>query len=215
MNKIVVFLLILPQLVAGQASISKIRQFSDSLIAKSIGDTLIPGVGLSIFQNDSVFVSHYGMANLEKKIPVDETTLFQLGSVGKLFTVIAVLQQVEKGTLDLQKDVNDYLKEFMIDDNHVKPITLQNLLTHTAGLDDQVIGYLARTEKEVEPLAQHLKKNMPKTFGICVALRDKSGFYSGDDKQKRGGVDRCPEEFCALMRASGLKITCPGLTKCF
>ena len=177
MNKIVVFLLILPQLVAGQASISKIRQFSDSLIAKSIGDTLIPGVGLSIFQNDSVFVSHYGMANLEKKIPVDETTLFQLGSVGKLFTVIAVLQQVEKGTLDLQKGVNDYLKEFMIDDNHVKPITLQNLLTHTAGSDDQVIGYLARTEKEVEPLAQHLKKNMPKTFGICVALRNKSGFF--------------------------------------
>ena len=52
----------------------------------------------------------YGYADIEKKQPVDpEATLFRPGSVSKLFTWTAVMQQVERGKLDLDADVNQYL----------------------------------------------------------------------------------------------------------
>lgn len=164
MNKILVFLFTLPQFGIGQPSNRNIKRFRDSLINRSIHEKLVPGVGLVISKNDTTHLKTYGLANLERKIPVNDSTLFQLGSVGKLFTVIAVLQQVEKGTLDLHKNVNDYMHEFKIENPYARPLTLQDLLTHTAGLDNRIIGYLARRESEVEPLGVHLKKSMPPLF---------------------------------------------------
>ena len=59
------------------------------------------------------------------------------GSVSKLFTWTAVMQLVEQGKLDLNKDVNEYL-DFKIPEAFGKPITLTNILTHTPGFEEQI-----------------------------------------------------------------------------
>ena len=63
------------------------------------------------------------------------TTLFRPGSVSKLFTWTAVMQLVEQGKLDLDRDVNAYL-DFKIPPAFGKPITLRNCMTHTAGFEE-------------------------------------------------------------------------------
>ncbi len=163
MKKALLFLLLVPQLAIGQISTMRLGAMLDSLVNAGIEQKLVPGLGLVLVSGDSTFSAAYGYANIEKKILVDTTTLFQLGSVGKLFTAIAVLQQVEAGKLDLQADVNQYVSGFKTAPPG-RPITLFDLLTHTAGLDDRVIGYLARSEKEVKPLDEHLRERMPPSF---------------------------------------------------
>jgi len=140
-----------------------LTSFSDSLINHGIGVKMIPGMILVIRKQDTAFIKAYGLKNVERSAPADTTTLFQMGSVGKLFTVIAVLQQVEAGKLSLTADINSYLKEFKID-SRGRPITLFDLLTHTAGFDEQYIGYVARSMREVKSLGEHLRDHMPATF---------------------------------------------------
>lgn len=79
----------------------------------------------------------YGYADLDKRTPVDpKLTLFRPGSVSKLLTWTAVMQQVEHGKIDLDADVNKYL-DFKIPDYQGKPVTMRNLMQHTAGFEEQ------------------------------------------------------------------------------
>ena len=57
------------------------------------------------------------------------------------------MQLVEKGQLDLDADVNDYLTAFKIDDTYSEPVTLRHILTHTAGFEDGGLGYLFRKDE--------------------------------------------------------------------
>jgi CubicO group peptidase (beta-lactamase class C family) len=65
--------------------------------------------------------------------PVDDATMFQIGSIGKSFSAIVALQLVEEGRLDLQAPVTDVLPWFRVGGGRA-PITLHHLLTHSAGL---------------------------------------------------------------------------------
>jgi CubicO group peptidase (beta-lactamase class C family) len=159
---IALFLLVF-QMTFAQGNFSAVVRKSDSLFNKGLNEKMIPGGVVAIVQGDSAYGRAYGLRNVAQNLTADTTTLFQLGSVGKLFTAIAVLQQAEAGKLDLNKDVNQYLEGWSIASTG-RPITLMDLLTHTAGLNDRIIGYLARSENEVQPLEEHLKTFMPSTF---------------------------------------------------
>ena len=63
--------------------------------------------------------------------------LFRPGSIAKLFTAMAVMQLVEQGKLDLDKDVREYL-DFEIPRKFPEPITLRRILTHTAGFEESI-----------------------------------------------------------------------------
>ncbi len=85
----------------------------------------------------------YGFSDVDKRTPVDpERTLFRPGSVSKLFTWTAVMQLVEAGKIDLDVDVNRYL-DFKIPTRDGKPVTMRNLLQHTAGFEEQVKGIIS------------------------------------------------------------------------
>lgn len=135
----------------------------DSLFQQGLNEKLIPGGTVALVIGDSSYIKSFGLKQVERNQAADTTTLFQLGSVGKLFTAIAVLQLVDEGKLDLLADVNQYLDGFAVDPPG-RPITLTDLLTHTAGFNDRLIGYLARSEKEIQPLGDHLKALMPSSF---------------------------------------------------
>ncbi|NIJ37130.1 CubicO group peptidase (beta-lactamase class C family) [Sphingopyxis panaciterrae] len=118
----------------------------------------IPGAVVVVVRGGQVVLEKgYGFADVAKRAPVlPETTLFRPGSVSKLFTWTAVMQQVEAGKLDLDKDVNAYL-DFKIPPYQGKPITLRNIMTHTAGFQESV-RYLISSDPKA---AMALKKQMP------------------------------------------------------
>src|SRR5262249_9429150 len=78
-------------------------------------------------------------------------TLCRPGSVSKLFTWTAVMQQVEQGKLDLDADVNQYL-DFKIPARDGKPVTLRNIMTHTSGFEEHVKGLMSTEEDPVPTL---------------------------------------------------------------
>ncbi|HZF26032.1 MAG TPA: serine hydrolase [Steroidobacteraceae bacterium] len=124
----------------------------------------VAGAMVVVVKDGAVFFEKgYGYEDTDKQVAVDpEQTLFRPGSVSKLFTWTAVMQLVEQGKLDLDADVNTYLKDFKIPATYPQPITLRNLLTHTPGLEDGGVGYLfAESEKNLQPLGQWLAAHVP------------------------------------------------------
>jgi len=118
----------------------------------------IPGAVVVVVRGGQVVLEKgYGFSDVAKRAPVlPETTLFRPGSVSKLFTWTAVMQQVEAGKIDLDKDVNAYL-DFKIPPYQGKPVTMRNIMTHTAGFQESVRYLISSDPKAV----MTLKKQMP------------------------------------------------------
>jgi CubicO group peptidase (beta-lactamase class C family) len=98
----------------------------------------IAGAVIAVVKDGQIVTERgFGYADMEKHTPVDpKTTLFRPGSVSKLVTWTAVMQQVEAGKIDLDADVNQYL-DFKIPPLNGKPITMRNLMQHSAGFEEQ------------------------------------------------------------------------------
>ena len=122
----------------------------------------IPGAVVVVVQGRQVLLEKgYGFADVAKRAPVrPETTLFRPGSVSKLFTWTAVMQQVEAGRIDLDKDVNAYL-DFKIPPYEGKPVTMRNIMTHTAGFEESLRYLASSNSKPVLPLEKQLPLSLP------------------------------------------------------
>src|SRR5690242_18693415 len=106
----------------------------DNFIPRKMAAALTPGLALALTDGERLLaVRTYGYAGLAAHAPVTPDTLFEIGSQGKTFTAIAILQQVEAGRIDLDAPVTRYLPWFAIQSVY-GPITIHHLLSHTAGL---------------------------------------------------------------------------------
>lgn len=99
----------------------------------------IPGAVVVVVKDGQPLTMRgFGYSDMKTKAPVDpESTLFRPGSVSKLFTWTAVMQQVQAGKINLDADVNTYL-DFKVPPYHGKPVTMRNLMTHTGGFEETV-----------------------------------------------------------------------------
>ena len=103
----------------------------------------------------------FGYADVGTRRPVDpETTLFRQASVSKLVTWTAVMQLVEQGKIDLDRDINVYL-DFKIPAFQGKPVTMRNLMTHTAGFDEVQRGLNSYDLKDIPTLGEAMKRQVP------------------------------------------------------
>ena len=94
----------------------------------------IPGIAVAVIQDGKTVVAKgYGEANVELKVPVVPETLFQTGSIGKMFAATAVMQLVDQGRIDLDASIRKYLPEAPA---AWAPITVRHLLTHSSGIPD-------------------------------------------------------------------------------
>ncbi|MEM7019362.1 MAG: serine hydrolase domain-containing protein, partial [Pseudomonadota bacterium] len=141
-----------------------VEPFLDGVMAAHAEEHHVSGAVIAIVKNNEVLFSKgYGYANIEEKKPVDpEKTLFRVGSITKTFIWTTVMQLVEAGQLDLDEDINTYLKFFKIPEAFSQPITMRHLMTHTPGFEDKVIGLFSYDSESVEPaLGDILKADMP------------------------------------------------------
>jgi len=136
--------------------------FLDGIMPQQLAREDIAGAVISIVKDGKVlFAKGYGYSDVEKKTPVSpDDTLFRPGSISKLFTWTAVMQLVEQGKLDLDRDVNNYL-DYKIPPTYPKPITLRNAMTHTAGFEETVQELFVRDVKDIKPIGDYLKAHLP------------------------------------------------------
>ena len=143
-----------------------IEAFFDGIISTHMKENKSPSGTISLVYRDRIIFSKgYGYQNIEKNIPVvADQTMFRPGSVSKLFTWTAVMQLKEQGKLDLDTDVNTYLKTFKIKDTYPgQPITLRHILTHTPGFEDGGLGYLIISDiDKAISLRDAMEKYQPK-----------------------------------------------------
>ncbi len=98
----------------------------------------VPGVSIAVVKDGKIaWAKGYGMANTKSGSSVDENTLFQAGSISKPIAALAALKLVQQGKLELDTDVNTYLKGWKIPESKFalnEKVTLRSLLTHSAGM---------------------------------------------------------------------------------
>jgi CubicO group peptidase (beta-lactamase class C family) len=139
-----------------------LEAFLDGLVPLQIEREDIAGAVISVVKDGRPFFAKgYGFADVEKRVPVSpDSTLFRPGSISKLFNWTSIMQQVEQGKLDLDRDVNDYL-DFRVPPAFGKPITLRNIMTHTPGFEETLQELFVANAAQLTPLDQYLKAHMP------------------------------------------------------
>jgi CubicO group peptidase (beta-lactamase class C family) len=138
--------------------------FLDGIVATQMQQFRIPSAAVVVVKDGRVVYSRgYGYADIAHRRPVDPaTSMFHIGSTGKLFTWTAVMQLVEQKKLDLDTDVNRYLKTFQLPATFPQPITLRHLLTHTAGFQEGLLGYFIGNDSvHVRSIEETLRAHIP------------------------------------------------------
>ena len=94
----------------------------------------VPGVAVGVYSAGREFGAGFGVTSVRNPLPVNEQTLFQIGSNTKTFVATAAMRLVESGALDLDAPVLTYLPDFRMRDADVTArVTMRLLMTHTGG----------------------------------------------------------------------------------
>src|SRR5438128_8130233 len=130
------------QLVRGDSTVGPLKPYEaaakqlEGFIAREVAQKDLPALSIVLVDDQRVvWARGFGFADPAAKKPADADTAYCVGSVSKLFTDLAVMQLVERGSLDLDAPVTKYLPDFKpINRFDDKPITLRQLMTHRSGL---------------------------------------------------------------------------------
>ncbi len=161
------FLLLCSSSIRGEQfqprDIIETEAFLDGIVETLMDEKHIAGATMTVVYDDEVLISKgYGYAGLENQVEVDpEKTLFRIASISKMFTWISVLQLVEQGKLDLDADINEYLKGFGIPGTFDDPVTLRSLMAHAAGFEERLIHLFVRDADDMMPLGELLPRQLP------------------------------------------------------
>ena len=103
----------------------------------------VPGVAAAVLHHAGIEATSAGLTSLTVKRPVTDDTIFQIGSISKVFTATLVMQLVDEGLLDLDEPVLSYIPDLPLADIAAREaITLRHLLSHGAGFEgDRFIDY--------------------------------------------------------------------------
>lgn len=152
---------------ANPVAAADVEAWLDGFLPYALGNGRIAGaVVVVVDRNGPVLAKGYGFSDVAKRTPVSpDATLFRPGSVSKLFTWTAVMQEVEAGRLDLDADVNKYL-DFNIPPFGSKPVTLRQIMTHTAGFEESLRYLISNNGDGMMPLGALVKRSLPqRVFG--------------------------------------------------
>ena len=146
---------------AAARELAQIDHFIDGVLAQQVITREVAGAVVTIVRDGRiVFNRGYGYADIEGGVRVDPSRhLFRPGSVSKLITWTALMQQVEAGRVDLDADVNTYL-DFTIPPLDGAPIRVRHLFTHTPGMSDAP-GIITRDPAKLKPFREWMQANVP------------------------------------------------------
>lgn len=142
--------------------VAGLDRFIDGVLAQQIMTREVAGAVVTVVKDGQIIINRgYGFADVDSGVAVDPARhLFRPGSVSKLLTWTALMQQVETGRVDLDADVNTYL-DFVIPPLNGEPIRVRHLFTHTPGMSDAP-GIITRDPAKLLPFRDWMKANLPR-----------------------------------------------------
>jgi CubicO group peptidase (beta-lactamase class C family) len=141
----------------------QLEAFIDGVVTTSMEDHNLPGFTVSVVQNGQLILAKgYGLARTDPPQPVvADQTLFRIGSVSKTFTFTAAMQLVEQGRLDLSADIEPLMGDVQLDKTF-GPLTMIDLMTHSAGFEDSYVGHFYADSLDTDhALTEYLNRYAP------------------------------------------------------
>lgn len=163
----VLLLLAGPPVRAQQAPLAGL----DDYVNKAMKDWGVPGLAIAVIKDDRIVLARgYGVRELGKSEPVDERTVFAIGSSSKAFTAAAIAMLVDEKKLKWDDPATQYLPGFQLYDPYVtRELTVRDLLAHRVGLDrgDQLWYATTFDREDILRRIRHLKpsSSMRSRFG--------------------------------------------------
>ena len=135
----------------------------EKTVAQVMQDWKIPGMGVALYKDGQILLCKgYGVKNYETGAPVDEHTIFQIGSVSKSFTAAIIAQLVDEGLLSWDDRVKDHLPDFEMHDPWVTDnIQIKDLTSHRTGMRDDIGTYLGNLGYNRDDIYQMFKLMPP------------------------------------------------------
>ncbi|MRG44230.1 serine hydrolase [Chitinophaga sp. SYP-B3965] len=130
----------------------------DKIITKAMTQEKFPGMAIAIVQDNKVIYQKvYGVKSVKTKEPVNDNTIFSIGSVSKAYTAVAIMQLVQAGKIDLDSPIKKFMKGIPPSWGN---ITIRQYLTHTSGIPD------VKGEKDKASFEETLKQagKLPMAF---------------------------------------------------
>ncbi len=113
----------------------------------------VPAAALGILLGDEVFTTSAGVLNLGTGVEATDDSVFQIGSITKVWTATLVMQLVDEGLVDLDAPVRTYLPGLTLaDDEAAAAMTVRQLLSHTAGFEGDIFTDTGRGDDAIEKL---------------------------------------------------------------
>lgn len=176
-----------------------VREFSQKMEDITLSEVYYASAMMGIFQGDNVlYIGYFGYSDVENKIPVDENSVYEWGSISKTLIWVSAMQLWEQGKLDLERDIKEYLPNgFFKHLSYDEPITMMNLMNHNAGWQETTRPISIHQEKNVLSLGETLQNIEPAQInrpGEVVA-------YSNYGAALAGYVIECitKQDFCEYV----------------
>lgn len=134
------------------------------LLKKGLRRHKVPGAALAVYRRGRMYEAAAGVLNLNTRVPATPDSVFQIGSISKIFTATLIMQLVDEGLLDLDVPVREYLSGFAVADGKVSRIvTPRHLLTHTSGIEGDFFVDSGRGDDSIARL-QDMGTMLPNLF---------------------------------------------------
>lgn len=131
----------------------------EARLAELCGDA-VPGASVALTDGDTVIEATYGVTSLRTQVPVTPQTLFQVGSISKIYTATLIMALVDQGKVDLDATVQTYLPWFAVADSDVSAsVTVRHLLTHTSGFEGDDFTDTGRGDEALLKYVEGLAKS--------------------------------------------------------
>jgi len=165
------------------------------------------GLAAAVFDKDgqTIYQKNFGYMDKEKKLAVDDNSVFEWGSATKLTVWLSVMQLWEEGKIDLKTDIKEYLpKDFLKHLKYDKPITMLDLMNHQAGFDETPLN--TGTGKSLEEL---LKSQPAQTYepGTVTSYSNYSTALAGYIVERISGQDFADYVHEHIFQPLGMKHT--------
>lgn len=145
------------------AETTELAAYIDGVVSSLQREHGLAALTVSVVKDDALLLAKaFGSSDLASARNAEAgTSLFRIGSVSKTFTWTAVMMLVERGQLDLDADLNSYLKQVTINEAFGQPVTMRHLMHHRAGFEDS-LRLFAVADDDSRSLAELLAEHQPK-----------------------------------------------------
>ncbi len=131
----------------------------EAYIRYEMEDKDIPGLAISITENDGGnWSAAYGSSDLERSTPLERNQIYRFASISKLFNASLIQQAVDRGELEWDKPIKEYVPELVFDNPWDTEVTLRHLVTHKSGLirESPIGSYFDHTDPGLDATVESL-----------------------------------------------------------